>query len=172
MSCFAAASPWRKRPPKQAQPRRRPLKQALPRKRQLKQKPPRNRILLAGRWSSGEQWISWIHEGDLARCVLFFIANNHISGPINVTAPNPVRNREMMQLLSKMVHKNYQVRMIPEFLLRLMTGEFASVFVNGQRVIPHKLLHQGFIFDYPNLSDALNMLVNFRNNNRQDAYFS
>jgi uncharacterized protein (TIGR01777 family) len=118
------------------------------------------KLHMAGYWGNGQQWISWIHKSDLAKCICFLIDNRHISGPINVTAPNPVRNREMMQLLSNIVHKHHQMPMIPEFLLRLVAGEFSSVFIQGQRVIPHKLLHQGFKFDYPNLSEALNMLVN------------
>ncbi|MFC1914525.1 TIGR01777 family oxidoreductase [Chloroflexota bacterium] len=109
---------------------------------------------LASHWGSGDQWISWIHEDDLARAILFLMENPAIIGPVNVTAPNPVRNREMMQLLAEITHKRVLVPPIPEIMLRLMTGEFASVFVNGQRVLPRRLIDSGFSFKYPTITDA------------------
>ena len=115
---------------------------------------------LNSRWGSGKQWTSWIHEKDLAQCVTFLLDKPEIAGPVNVTSPNPVRNHELMNSLSKIIGKSVLVPPIPEFILRLITGEFASIFVNGQRVIPEKLLHQGFKFDYPDLLVALDVLIN------------
>jgi hypothetical protein len=120
------------------------------------------KLHLASRWGNGEQWISWIHEDDLARCVIFLLEKRIITGPVNVTSPNPVRNREMMQLLAKITGKRVLIPPIPEFILRLITGEFASVFVNGQRVIPQELIHRGFEFEYPNLQGALDGFVHPR----------
>ena len=116
------------------------------------------KLHLASYWGSGKQWISWIHEDDLARAILFLIENPAIVGPVNVTAPNPVRNRAMMQLLAEIARKIVLVPPIPEIILRLLIGEFASVFVNGQRVIPQKLMHRGFEFEYSDLQGALDML--------------
>ena len=118
---------------------------------------------LASHWGSGNQWISWIHEADLARCIMFLIDNPEIIGPVNVTSPNPVRNREFMNLLSKTIDKIVLFPPIPEFVLQLITGEFASVFVNGQRVIPGKLIRRGFKFDYPDLRGALDVLLSSYN---------
>lgn len=113
------------------------------------------KLHLAGHWGNGDQWISWIHEDDLARAILFLIENPAIAGPVNITAPNPIRNREMMRLLAEMTGKRVFIPGIPEFVLRLITGEFASVFVNGQRVIPKKLVNRGFEFKYHTLQRAL-----------------
>ena len=117
------------------------------------------KLHLASYWGTGNQWISWIHEDDLARAILFLIENSVIISPINVTSPNPIRNREMMQLLAEITDKRVFIPPLPGFVLHLMIGEFASVFVNGQRAIPKKLIHQGFNFSYPDLRGALNMLL-------------
>ena len=114
---------------------------------------------LASRWGSGTQWTSWIHEEDLVRCILFLLDNSDMSGPVNITSPNPVRNRELMSSLSEVTGRHVLVPPIPEFILRLITGEFASVFFNGQRVIPGKLVDKGFHFKYPELRGALEALL-------------
>ena len=117
------------------------------------------RLHLASHWGSGEQWISWIHEDDLARCVIFLLENQILQSPVNITSPNPIRNREMMKLLAELTGKRVFIPPVPEFMLRMITGEFASVFVDGQRVIPRKLIQQGFNFNYPDLKRALEMLM-------------
>jgi len=117
------------------------------------------RLHLASHWGSGEQWTSWIHEDDLAGCVLFLIENEAIAGPVNVTSPDPVRNREMMRLLAKLTGKRVIIPPVPYFALRLMTGEFATTFVNGQRVIPRKLINHGFSFVYPEPGKAFEALI-------------
>jgi len=114
---------------------------------------------LTSRWGSGKQWTSWIHEKDLAKCVAFLLKKSEILGPVNITSPNPIRNQELMDSLSNITGKSVLIPSIPEFILRLITGEFASVFVNGQRVIPDILLHQGFKFDYPDISGALKNII-------------
>lgn len=114
---------------------------------------------LAGRWGSGKQWTSWIHEKDLAKCVMFLLEKPEITGPVNVTSPKPVRNHELMDSLSNITGKSGLIPPIPKCLLRLITGEFASVFVNGQRAIPDILLHQGFRFDYPDIPGALKNII-------------
>ena len=119
------------------------------------------RLHLASHWGSGEQWISWIHEDDLARCVIFLLENQILQSPVNITSPNPMRNREMMKLLAELTGKRVFIPPVPEFMLRMITGEFASVFVNGQRVIPRKLIQQGFNFNYPDLKRALEMLMGY-----------
>ena len=120
------------------------------------------RLHLASNWGSGNQWISWIHEKDLAGSIIFLIENSAIIGPVNITSPNPVRNREMMRLLAKLTGKRVLIPPVPEFVLRLMTGELASAFVNGQRVIPQRLMQQGFVFKYPELQGALDALLRSR----------
>jgi uncharacterized protein (TIGR01777 family) len=114
---------------------------------------------LASRWGSGNQWISWVHVEDIARCIIFLLDNTNITGPVNVTTPNPVRNRDMMALLAELSGKRVLIPPVPEPVLRLITGEFASVFINGQRAIPQKLINAGCTFDYPKLQGALEALL-------------
>ena len=117
------------------------------------------KLHLASRWGNGEQWISWVHQADVAGALLFLLNNETISGPVNVTAPEPVKNHKLMEILSRLTGKRVLIPPIPEFLLRLITGEFSTVFVNGQRVIPRKLLTSGYTFKYSNLENAMQSLL-------------
>ena len=74
-----------------------------------------------------------------------------------------------MQILSKSVGKRVLVPPIPQFVLRLMIGEFSSVFINGQKVIPGKLIHRGFEFEYPDLQGSLDMLLGSRDPTRANV---
>lgn len=105
-------------------------------------------------WGNGQQWLSWIHKDEVINILSLILQNNEISGPVNVTAPNPIRNREMARLLAEDLHRTMLIPSIPSFLLKLLLGEFASVFLNGQRVLPHKLLDNGYHFKYPTMQEA------------------
>jgi len=117
---------------------------------------------LASRWGSGEQWISWIQIDDLARAFLFLLDNQSIRGPVNITSPNPVRNREIMEKLAGIRGEGVFIPPIPRFSLQIMLGEFSTAFLNGQRVLPHILTMNGFFFKYPNLDQALIDLVKYK----------
>jgi len=117
------------------------------------------KLHLASRWGNGKQWISWVHQADVAGAFLFLLDNDTISGTINITAPEPVQNHELMATLSRLIGKRVFIPPVPEFLLRLITGEFSTVFVNGQRVIPRKLLASGHTFKYSTLETAMQNLL-------------
>jgi uncharacterized protein len=117
------------------------------------------KLHLGSYWGSGKQWISWIHEKDLARAILFLISFQAINGPVNITSPNPARNREMMQIISKTSGSRVLIPPVPEIVLRLLLGQFSSVFVNGQKVIPQVLQENGFVFEFPCLNNALSDLL-------------
>ena len=108
---------------------------------------------------NGEQWFSWIHEQDLTNIFLFLLEHPEVKGPINFTAPHPVSNRELMRTLSAVLHKPALPFPVPGFLLRLTHGESADIFLKGQRVLPQKLLHKGYVFRFPTLTAALHDLV-------------
>lgn len=114
---------------------------------------------LGGYWGNGQQWMSWIHQEDLARVFLELLARRDITGPVNFTAPNPVRNQEMMETLSRLLQKKALVPRVPGLMLKLVAGEFANTFLEGQRVLPKKLLDSGFTFNYPALTDVLHQLL-------------
>lgn len=114
---------------------------------------------LGGRLGSGRQWISWIHEEDLARVFLVLVENTDISGAVNITSPNPVRNGDVMESISRHIHKTPFIPFLPGPFLRIAAGEMASAFLTGQRAVPQKLLDNRFSFTYPTLDDALAQLI-------------
>lgn len=108
---------------------------------------------------SGNQWVSWIHEKDLVNIYLFLMTTNNVSGPINCTAPDPVRNRDLTLALGKALGRPTLLPAVPGFVVKMIKGEFGSVLLEGQRVFPKKLLSYGFQFDFPNIEIALEDLV-------------
>ncbi len=119
------------------------------------------RMCLGADLGSGSQWFSWIHEMDLARIFLFLIEENRtLDGPVNCTAPEPVRNHEFTKTLGGVLGVPTFLPPVPGFMLRLMKGEFGSVILEGQRVLPQKLLRAGFQFHYPTLKEALTEILN------------
>lgn len=108
---------------------------------------------------SGRQWFSWIHEHDLARIFLYLLERGDVTGAFNGTSPNPVRNREFTKALGKVLRRPTFLPAVPSFVMRLVYGEFGSILVKGQRVMPKKLIRSGFAFRFPEVADALKDLL-------------
>jgi len=108
---------------------------------------------------SGEQYFSWIHEEDLARIYEYVIEGKGVSGPINCTAPTPVRNKDMATALAKALGKPAFMPAAPGFVVKMVMGEFASVFLEGQNVLPKKLLDMGFRFRFTDIGEAFQDLL-------------
>jgi len=109
---------------------------------------------IGGPIGSGKQWFSWVHIKDLAEAFAFLIKHPEISGPVNVCAPNPVRNKDLAKALGKALHRP-SFMPAPGFMVKIVLGEFGSVILKGQRVIPKRLLDSGFAFQYPDINKAL-----------------
>ncbi len=109
---------------------------------------------LGGPIGDGRQWFSWIHIEDLAEAFLFLLSRPDLAGAVNFTSPNPVRNSELSVSLGKALHRP-AILTAPGFMIRLVMGEFGSVILKGQRVIPRRLLDGGFNFRYPGIDEAL-----------------
>jgi uncharacterized protein (TIGR01777 family) len=109
---------------------------------------------IGGPIGNGKQWFSWIHIKDLAEAFVFMIKHPKISGPVNVCSPNPVRNKDLAKALGKALHKPSFIP-APGFMIKLVLGEFGSVILEGQRVIPKRLLENGFVFQYGDIHQAL-----------------
>jgi hypothetical protein len=120
----------------------------------LSQMVPLFKKFLGGPIGSGDQWFSWIHQADLARAFRFVQENPQISGPVNFTAPNPVRNRELARALGRVLHRP-SFMPTPAFMLRLALGEFGDTLLTGQKVLPQRLLDAGFTFSFPTVETAL-----------------
>ena len=108
---------------------------------------------------TGEQWFSWIHEQDLVRIYLFLLGKKEIQGPVNCTAPDPVKNSTFTKALGKALHRPTFLPSVPGFLLKIIKGEFGNVLLKGQRVVPKYLFDAGFDFKFPRIDDALQNLL-------------
>ena len=108
---------------------------------------------------SGKQWFSWIHEEDLAGIYLHLLERKDISGAINCTAPNPVRNEEMVKALGKALGRPTFMPAAPGFIIKMIMGEFGSVLLHGQKVLPKRLLNMNFHFRFPDIGGALKDLL-------------
>jgi hypothetical protein len=124
----------------------------------LSQMIPLFKKFIGGPIGSGRQWFSWVHIKDLSEAFVFLMKHPEISGPVNVCAPNPVRNRDLAKALGKVLHRP-SFMPAPGFMIKLVLGEFGSVILEGQRVIPKRLIGNGFAFQYPEIEKALQGIV-------------
>jgi hypothetical protein len=124
----------------------------------LSQMIPLFRKFIGGPIGSGRQWFSWIHMEDLAEAFFFLMRRLEISGPVNLCSPNPVRNKDFTKALGKVL-KRPSFMPAPGFMIKLLLGEFGSVILEGQRVIPKRLLESGFVFSYPHVGKALKNII-------------
>ncbi|EFN59354.1 hypothetical protein CHLNCDRAFT_10342, partial [Chlorella variabilis] len=111
-------------------------------------------IFAGGPLGSGRQWCSWIHRDDVTAMVLEAIRNDSWQGVYNATAPNPVRMGELCSALGSVMGRPSLVP-VPDFALRTLLGEGASVVLEGQRVVPTRAQDAGFKFRYTQVGDAL-----------------
>jgi uncharacterized protein (TIGR01777 family) len=112
----------------------------------------------AGPMGSGRQVWPWIHMADEIAALRHLVETN-ASGPYNLSAPNPLTNREFFKTLAKVMHRP-AILPTPAFALRLMAGELAdALLLTGQRQLPKKLERDGFKFRYTELEPALIDLV-------------
>jgi uncharacterized protein (TIGR01777 family) len=117
---------------------------------------------LGGPMGSGQQWMSWIERDDLVRLIAHGIATPALLGPVNATAPEPVRNAAFMQALGGALNRPAWLRS-PATMLRLVAGDFADeLLLGGQRVLPAKAQASGFEFRHPTLSSALMEILGCR----------
>jgi uncharacterized protein (TIGR01777 family) len=124
----------------------------------LQQMVPPFRFFVGGPIGSGLQWLSWIHMEDLVGAMIYLMDNPDLSGPFNLTAPNAVQNRDFSKTLGRVIGRPSWMP-APGFMVRLLLGEFGSVILKGQRVIPKRLLECGFSFRYSELEGALRDLL-------------
>jgi uncharacterized protein (TIGR01777 family) len=116
------------------------------------------RLFVGGPYGSGRQYWSWIHLEDTVRAIHFLAESEDASGPYNLTAPNPVPNREFGKALGSAMGRPSLIP-VPGFALRLVVGEVATVVLDGQRAIPAALDKAGFDFSFPEVEPALRDLL-------------
>ncbi|SDK04741.1 hypothetical protein SAMN04488540_1185 [Ferrimonas sediminum] len=124
----------------------------------LKKMLPAFRAGLGGPIGSGEQMMSWIHIDDLVAAIGFLLINPESRGVYNGTAPLPVSNRLFTRTLGKVLHRPAVIP-VPAIALKIGLGEMSQLLLEGQRVLPSRLQHDGFEFHYPGLEGALTHLL-------------
>lgn len=120
------------------------------------------RFGLGGRMASGKQYVSWIHEADLRRAIDWVIEREGFQGPVNVAAPNPMTNAEMMAAVRELCGVPFG---LPAAAWMLEAGAFflrteTELIIKSRRVVPGRLLSDGFEFRFSELRPALEDLRN------------
>jgi uncharacterized protein (TIGR01777 family) len=103
---------------------------------------------------TGRQWVSWIHEEDLARAILLLLERPDAQGAYNLSSPKPIRQADFARTLARHLRRPAGVP-TPAFAIRMTLGGFADAVLFSQRMVPKRLLEAGFEFRYPTLEAAL-----------------
>ncbi|AFV02974.1 Cell division inhibitor [Dehalobacter sp. UNSWDHB] len=112
------------------------------------------KFYVGGPLGKGNQWLPWIHIQDLIRMIRYIIEHDEVTGPVNGTAPEPVRMEGFTKILGEVL-KRPSWFPVPEFLLKIALGQMSEMLLHGQRAIPQKISDVGFEFKFPNLRSAL-----------------
>lgn len=116
-------------------------------------------LFVGGKFGSGQQWMSWIHINDIINLCAHIINDDSIQGPINATAPTPVTNQELTEILGQTMNRPTFFT-IPETPLKLLLGDMAiELLFKGQRVLPEKALQSGYQFEYKTVDHALKNIL-------------
>ena len=115
------------------------------------------RFGLGGKLGNGKQWWSWITLHDVIRAITFLL-ENRISGPVNLTSPNPVTNQEFTSALARAMHRP-ALFPAPAIALKIALGGFSSEILGSKKVVQQALTDAGFTWDYPHVTSALDALI-------------
>jgi hypothetical protein len=115
---------------------------------------PAFRMGAGGRLGTGKHWFPWIHRADVTAICQWLLANDKARGAYNVGAPNPVTNAEFTRALGRALGRPTVLPM-PEAALKLLFGEMSELLLVSDRMLPKRLLDEGFKFRYPDLDRAL-----------------
>jgi uncharacterized protein (TIGR01777 family) len=116
---------------------------------------------LGGKQGNGEQWVSWIHEADVVNMIEWIATHADVEGIINCTAPVPLKNKELMQIIRKGLHMPIGLPS-PAWLLELgaiVIRTETELILKSRWVLPRKIVKTGFQFQYPEASAAINDLI-------------
>jgi uncharacterized protein (TIGR01777 family) len=117
------------------------------------------RLGLGGRFGDGQQWMPWISLEDSVGIALAAILDDRFDGPVNVVAPNPVRNIEFTRIVAHALHRP-AIFAVPEFALRVALGEMAKpLLLASTRAVPERLVKMGYIFRFAEIEIALREIL-------------
>jgi uncharacterized protein len=109
---------------------------------------------VGGPVAGGHQYVPWVHLDDVVGALVFALDTAKADGPINVTAPEPVTNKELSKALGRVLHRP-AFAPVPSFAVKTLYGEMAEIVTTGQRAVPKTLTDLGYAFRRPDLEDAL-----------------
>jgi uncharacterized protein (TIGR01777 family) len=109
---------------------------------------------IGGPVAGGRQYVPWIHLDDVVAGLVFLIDTDAASGPVNLTAPEPVTNKELSKALGRVLRRP-AVTPVPALALRVLYGEMAQVVTTGARLVPRRLEQLGFSWQEPDIEPAL-----------------
>ncbi|WP_342506308.1 TIGR01777 family oxidoreductase [Sporosarcina sp. FSL K6-2383] len=116
------------------------------------------RLFAGGKVGSGKQWLSWIHVDDVVRAIAFSITNKNVQGPVNTASPFPQRMDDFGKTIGSVLHRPHWFP-VPGFVMKLVLGKKSALVLEGQHVLPKKLLDNGFEFKFPKLEAALRNIL-------------
>ncbi len=116
------------------------------------------RLMAGGPLGNGRQWFPWIHVADEVGAIRFLIEREDAGGPFNLSAPDPLTNRDFGRALGRVLMRP-SFAPAPGFALRLLLGEMADALLHGQRAVPRRLLDLGYVFRYREAVEALRNLL-------------
>lgn len=115
------------------------------------------KLFVGGPVGSGKQWFPWVHVEDVAGAVLHALQTPSLKGPVNMTAPAPLTNRDFSAALGRAMGRPSWAP-APGFALKIALGEMADMLLGGQKAVPAKLLASGYRFKYPGADEALSRI--------------
>lgn len=112
------------------------------------------RLFVGGRIGSGEQWFSWVHIDDVVGLYRTVLVDPTYRGPVNATAPEPVRQRDLARAIGRALHRPAWLP-IPAWLMRVALRGQATLVLGSRRAIPARAEAAGYVFRFPDLDQAL-----------------
>lgn len=116
------------------------------------------RFFAGGAVGKGTQYMPWVHIMDEVNAIRFLIKNKKASGVFNVSAPEPVTNRDFSKTLGKALNRP-AIAPAPGIAIKLAFGEMSKIILEGQRAVPEHLLDMGYEFRFSNLETALRHIL-------------
>ena len=108
---------------------------------------------------SGTQMVSWIHQQDLCKMIVFAIQNENINGIYNAVSPDPVNNKNLVKAIASKLNKVHLTLKVPVFALKIILGEMSVEVLKSANVSSGKIQQAGFEFEFPTIDSALTQLL-------------
>jgi uncharacterized protein (TIGR01777 family) len=116
---------------------------------------------IGGPVAGGKQYVPWVHLDDVVGAILFELDTDAVSGPVNLTAPEPATNKELSKALGRVLHRP-AFAPVPALAVKALYGEMADIVITGQRAVPARLTELGYRFKQPELEPALEDIAGSR----------